>query len=53
MKLHRRSVFIAYIAYKRAGGGSRLTSDLTALVGTFRLANADGGCDVRFPLTRE
>ena len=28
-------------------------SDLAALVGTFRLANANSFCDVRFPRARE
>ena len=41
----------------RNGGAKRRAdeagaADLTALVGTFRLANADDVCDVRFPLTR-
>ena len=40
--------------YIMEGGARQLAQfDLTALVGTFHLANADGGCDVRFPLARE
>ena len=41
------------ITFAENGGFvKREKPDLTALVGTFRLANAYGVCDVRFPLAR-